>query len=210
MKSICLFIADDHAILRESLQNSLLNHPAVGIIETFEDGEQLLIAMKSKSPDVVLLDINMPKIDGLTACKEIKEMYPKVKVVFLSMHNSPQYFYQAKAVNCDGYILKTSGLEEIRNSIVKIQSGEKYFSPLVIETLLSADGVEKNKKTVLTERENEILKLILNELSNKEIAETLHISLRTVDAHKRNLLAKTNSRNLTSLIKYAMNEHLIK
>ncbi len=208
MKKICLFITDDHAILRESLQNSLMNHPSVASIETFENGELLLSALESRLPEVILLDINMPEMDGLTTCKKIKALYPSVKVIFLSMHSSPHYFFKAKAANCDGYIIKTSGLEEIYKSIQKIQEGGKYFSPVVLDQLLSNEGIEKNKKASLTDREHEVLKLILDEFSNKEIAEKLHISLRTVDAHKRNLLAKTNSKNLPSLIKYAIKEQL--
>jgi len=209
LKKLSLYIADDHAILRESLQNSLLNHPSIRSIETFENGEQLLEAIKSKLPEMVLLDINMPKMDGLTACKTIKTLYPTIRVVFLSMHNSPQYLFKAKAVNCAGYIIKTSGLEEIYKGIYEIQAGAKYFSPMVVETLLSNEEIDKSKKANLTEREHEVLKLILDEFSNKEIAEKLYISLRTVDAHKRNLLAKTNSRNMTSLIKYALTKQLI-
>ncbi len=209
MKKLNLLIADDHAILRESLLNSLLHHPSIESIETVENGQQLLDACNIKLPELILLDINMPVIDGLGACKAIKKLYPSVKVVFLTMHNNPQYFYEAKAVNCDGYIFKTAGLDEIIKSIHKIQAGEKYFSPAVVDALLSNTGNDKNGKPNLTEREHEVLKLILDEFSNKEIAEKLIISQRTVDAHKRNLLAKTNSRNITGLIKFALTERIL-
>lgn len=209
MKKINLLLADDHSVLQESLSNSLSNLPLLNTIQTCSNGAEVIQLIATGNIDMVLLDINMPEIDGLTTCKTVKEMAPEVKVIILTMHNDKQYITKAIAAQCDGFLLKSSGLEDIHNALQSVSEGKKYFSAEVMQIMANdqKSNVEQSD-IILTAREIEVLKMIVAEYSNKEIAEQLFISPRTVDAHKRNLLAKTGSKNLAGLVKYAISNHL--
>lgn len=207
MKSKLLYLADDHAVLRESLATSIKSAFSDLSIKSFSNGTEVLDALETETPDIIMLDINMPELNGIQTCSKLKDKFHSSKIVFLSMHDEWQYIKKAQECGADGYLLKTEGLNEIIFGLKQIDSTGSYFSKQVQE-IIKQNAFRKEKEVNLTLREKEVLALILEEHSNKEIADKLFISPRTVDAHKRNLLAKTKSKNLASLIKFAIANNL--
>lgn len=215
MSSIKLFLVDDHKMIREGLKHFLENQPDFEIIAEAENGVDCLNQLESITPDIVLTDLNMPEMDGLELTKAIKEKYPNIKIIALTMMGESQHIKQMLAEGAMGYLLKDCSEEELVLAIKNVQNGGTYYSPEVTNIILN--NIRKVKPATtskvatempLTEREKEVLHLILKEQSNKEIADKLFVSVRTVDAHKRNLLDKTGSRNVAGLVIYAIERQL--
>lgn len=214
MANIQIAVVDDHQIVRDGIKVLIEDEPGFEISFEAENGEQAIKLCAEHVPDLVIMDITMPKKSGIEATEEIKEKQPEVKVLALTMLSEDQHIKKMIKAGASGYILKSSGKEELLKAINTIIDGKHYFSDDATQAILK-DLVEPsvNKKadpdTVnITDRELEVLKLIVNEFTNQEIADQLFVSVRTVDAHRRNLLQKTGAKNTAGLVKYALNNNL--
>lgn len=214
MSKIKLFLVDDHKMIREGLKNFLADHEDFEIIAEAENGEDCLNQLENVTPDILLTDLNMPVMDGLELTKQVKEKYPDIKVIALTMMGESQHIKQMLVEGAMGYLLKNCSEEELITGIKNVYEGGTYYSPEVTNIILN--NIRRVKPVAskvvsempLTEREKEVLHLIIKEKSNKEIADQLFISVRTVDAHKRNLLDKTGSKNVAGLVLYAIDRRL--
>lgn len=210
-----ILLVDDHKLIRDALRSYMDGDDEFEIVDEAGNGQEALILLKTIKVDVVMLDISMPVMDGIVCAQEISNLYPEIKVLALSMMNDNQFIKQMLAAGALGYILKNSGEEEIKKALRSVYAGETYYSAEVAETVMQnmmKGGIKRSNKLVvdlpLTSREEEVLHLIIKEYSNQEIADELFISPRTVDAHKRNLLEKTGSKNIAGLVLYAIEKNL--
>jgi len=210
-----ILLVDDHKLIRDALKSYMEGDKEFEVVDEAENGQEALLLLKTIKVDVVMLDISMPVMDGIACAEEIKNLYPEINVLALSMMNDNQFIKQMLAAGALGYILKNSGEEEIKKALRAVYSGETYYSADVAETVMQnmiKGGIKRNNKLVvdlpLTSRESEVLHLIIKEYTNQEIADELFISPRTVDAHKRNLLEKTGAKNIAGLVLYAIEKNL--
>ena len=214
MSKIKIFLVDDHKMVREGLKSFLLEDPKLEIVGEAENGKECLDKLENITPDIVMTDLNMPVMDGLELTINLKKQYPDIKVITLTMLDESQHVKKMLSEGVVGYLLKSCSEEELLQAINIVSQGGTYYSPEV--TNLIFNNIRKVKSTKkrmsvmhpLSEREKEVFHLILKEKSNHEIADELFISVRTVDAHKRNLLDKTGSKNITGLVLYAIDNHL--
>jgi DNA-binding NarL/FixJ family response regulator len=208
---IRVIIADDHQLVIDGLKALLSNEEDIAVIGEATSGEALLELIRSKDqPDLVILDINMPELDGLEAAKEIRQRYPYIRLLVLTMYNKPVFIRGLIEVGVHGYILKNTGREKLLNAIRKIAAGEDYFGEDVTKSII---GSFKSKGSPdvhpsLTKREEEIVKLIAKAYTTAEIAEKLFISTHTVDTHRKNLLSKLNLKNAAAIVNYAIQNGL--
>lgn len=208
---INLCIVDDHQILLQGLKIMLESEDDIHVHGIYQSGEDLFEALDD-AIDVILLDINMPGLSGIEVCKKIKSKYPTIQVIALSMYNQPSYINRMIQAGASGYLLKNSGKKQIIKAIKKVMAGETYFPRSIIDTLvnnLAGTNKEEVLTTPLTRREKQILELISQEMTTQEIADHLHISLNTVESHRKNLLSKFNVRNSIGLVKKAMEKGII-
>lgn len=215
--TIRILLVDDHKIVRDGIISLLQDDPRLVIVGQAENGIEALDKIEKVEPDLVLLDINMPIMDGLNCAKHITEKFPNVKILTLTMLNEQEHIKNMLAAGAGGYILKSSGREELITAINTVMAGNTYFSEEVKDLIMmdmikrkTSSGKIVGEPIPLTPREIDVLQLIVDEYTNLEIAEKLFISVRTVDAHRRNLLEKTGSRNTAGLVKYALENDLVK
>jgi DNA-binding NarL/FixJ family response regulator len=217
MEPIKVIIADDHKIIRVGLRGLLEHEQDITVSGEAENAEEVLKVLEANSAEVILMDIDLGETDGITTTKKIKELYPSIHVLGLTMHEEPEYIIKMLEAGASGYLLKNAGREELLSAIHTVAKGDSYFSQKVSATLLQAitkQGEQPDQKkpigpTPLSEREIEVLRLIAQEFSNGEIAEKLFISIRTVDTHRRNLLEKLQVKNTVGLVKYAIDKGII-
>ena len=205
-------IADDHSIIREGLKNLLELDGDIQVIAEAVDGKDCLEKLEIVKPDVLLLDINMPRMNGLDVLINLKERRIKVKVLVLTVHNEIEYLMKAVDIGINGYVLKDSESAELKKAIFTIVDGETYIQPSLIPAL-NAKRIEKNedqkKIEDLTKRELEVLKLLAVGMYNKEIAEKLNISERTVKNHVSNIFKKLEVTDRTQAAVFAIRNNLI-
>lgn len=211
MEKIRIAIADDHQLFRNGLKILLGAFPGFEVVAEASNGNELLKQLSLSQADIILMDISMPEKDGIEATAEVSKLYPDTKVVALSMYGEEEYYYSIVDAGAKGFILKDSDINEVKEAIETVYKGGNYFSQeLLYHVIRKMKNREQEvKSSSLSKREKEILLKICEGLSNHEIAETLFISKRTVDKHRANLLAKTNSKNTASLILYAIKNKLI-
>ncbi len=216
MDKIKILLADDHQMFLDGLCALLSQIVYVEIVATVNNGAQLLEKLKTIKGDLVIADLHMPVIDGLEATKMIREHYPSVKVLGLTMDNELETIQAMLEAGASGYILKNTGKAELELAILQVMKGENYLSQSISAQL--AQSLFQKKKAVpeetselemLTERETEILKMIALENSNVEIAEKLFISPKTVETHRKNLMKKIGVRNSLGIYKFALKHKLI-
>jgi DNA-binding NarL/FixJ family response regulator len=207
---IKIILADDHRIFRDGIISLLSDCKEIEIIDVASDGEELLDKLKENMPDLIILDINMPKLSGLEAAVKIKDSYPCIKICILSMHTSQEFVLNALHVGIDGYLPKDISKNELLEAIQRIHIGEKFFNRIISEKILM-NFVKKDaiKKEELTQRELEILKQVVEGYSNKEIASELSLSSRTVECHKNNMMKKFNLKSTPELIIYAIKNKIV-
>ena len=210
-----ILLVDDHKIVRDGIRAQLTNNRKYQIIAEASDGQEALDFLEKSEPDLIIMDINMEGMDGITCTEQVVRLYPEVKVLALTMLTENQYIKQMLKAGASGYLLKNCEEEELKKAIDTICEGGTYYSPEVTRIIMKNLSGQKpltNRSSSfqipLTSREKEVLLLILKENSNKEIAEKLFISQRTVDAHKRNLLEKTGSKNIAGLVLFAVNNQV--
>jgi DNA-binding NarL/FixJ family response regulator len=213
MNLIKVLLVDDHQIIIDGLKSLLQNNDDIIVAGEANNGRETLRILGILKVDVVLMDIDMPVMNGIDALKEIKRTLPAIKVIILSMHQEAGMIKSLMAIGADGYILKSTSHDELIGAIRKVAAGQPYFSTEVTLSLLnnSQNNLSSTKQPVemLTDREEEILKLIAEGFSNKEIGNKLFISHRTVDTHRTNLMKKLNANNIAGLISYAIKNGLV-
>jgi two-component system, NarL family, nitrate/nitrite response regulator NarL len=217
-KYIRLLIADDHQMFVDGLKSSLTQTDFVSVTGTANTGKQVLDFLEENETDMVLLDINMPEMNGIETAKIIVKKYPAIRIIMLSMYLEKQLIEELVRIGISGYILKNTGVKELEQAIRTVSEGKKHFSNDVALKLLDAqtNTVYANESGQLplqlpglTERETEVLKLIAKEFTTPEIAEKLFISAYTVETHRKNLIRKLNVKNIAGLVKFAVQNGLI-
>jgi len=215
MENTNIIIVDDHKIFRDGLIMLLSNFNFVTVVGEAANGEEFLELIKDVEPDIVLMDINMPKMNGIEATKQALKKYPELKVIALTSFADDEYIEQMISAGVEGYMLKRSDIEDFEKAIKKVADGGSYFSAEIIKVIsrnLYKDKERKSGEQLLdkfTSREKEILNLICKGLNNEQIAELIHLSPKTVEKHKSNLFQKTETFNTVNLVIYAFKNQLI-
>jgi DNA-binding NarL/FixJ family response regulator len=211
MEKIRIIITDDHQLFRNGLKILLNAFQEFEVTAEASNGEEFLRILKNTPAEVVLMDINMPEMDGIEATRKAMKLYPELDIIALSMYGEEEYYYKMLDAGAKGFLLKDSDISEVKEAILTIRKGGSYFSQELLYHVIQKIKHRENesKSANLSRREKEILLKICEGLSNQEIAETLFISKRTVDKHRANLLGKTNSKNTASLILFAIRNKLI-
>lgn len=209
-----IVVADDHTILRQGLRALLSTDPDLEVVGEAEDGRTAVRSVATLSPDLLLMDLSMPRMNGMEAITEIKKRSPATKIVVLTVHKSEEYILSALKAGADGYVLKDAGHDELVRAVKNVLAGKRYLSPDISEKVIGGylEGKRALKTTpwdTLTQREREILKLIAEGYKNKEIAEHLIISLKTVGKHRSNLMRKMDLHNTAALTAFAMKKGII-
>ncbi len=214
MANIKVLLVDDHKIVRDGIKLMLQPQAGIEVVAEAENGDDVLGLLVEQPVDVIVMDINMPQMDGISTTKQVKEKYPQIKILALTMSSDDSHIRQMVQAGASGYIMKSAGRDELKTAIHDVMEGKHYFSDQATQSIMM-DLVKNKGKSVdpepihITERELEVLQLIVKEFTNQEIAKKLYISPRTVDAHRRNLLQKTGARNTAGLVKYAFRHNLI-
>jgi DNA-binding NarL/FixJ family response regulator len=205
-----VIIVEDHSIFREGLKRVLFQMEEIELIGEASNGAELLEILKKETPDLVLMDIQMPVMDGIEATEKAIRMQPSLKILVLSMFGEEEFVYSMVDKGVSGFILKTADVKDLERGIRKVASGQEYYSEEVMSVLVkkfrSYDTVDK---IVLTEKERDVLRLLCKGLSNHDIADKLFLSPRTVEGYRNKLLQKTNTSNVLNLVIYALRNKLV-
>jgi two-component system nitrate/nitrite response regulator NarL len=205
---IKIMLVDDHPLFREGIAARLNMHEDIDVVAEAENGKELLKKLEYCIPDVVMMDISMPEVNGMDALEIVKEKFPSVRVIMLSMHDDKEYIVNVIRSGAEGYLLKDISGEEMIAAIHKVHAGGKYFSGEVAEILVQENTADKGD--ILTTREQLVLRLISHGNNNKSIASQLEISARTVETHKRNIKQKLLIDTTSGLVRYAIEHRLDK
>jgi len=211
-KSIRVLIADDHPVVRKGLSSCLSQYSQISIVGEAADGQEVLRKAKELSPDLILMDIDMPRMSGLTASDTLRKENPKVKVLILSMYGDSDYVMRILQSGARGFILKQAPTDELIKAIETINSGETFFSPDIARVAINQfvrGGGDGPKTTQVSNREREVLIAIAEGLSNKEIACRLGVGVRTVETHRERIMRKLNIHSVAGLTKFAISKGLI-
>jgi DNA-binding NarL/FixJ family response regulator len=208
MNPIRLLIADDHTVFVEGLQFLLDSLPELTVVGKAYDGEEVVQKARELKPDVVLLDIGMPRQDGVEAAMQIKSSDAAIHIIMLSMNNEPDFILRSVEAGASGYLLKNASTNEIVEAIKKVMAGKQHFSSDVALAMMQASlsgksNVRQPQEEILTPREVGVARLLAQELTNAEVADRMNISIRTVEAHRMNILRKLNVKSVVGLAKYA-------
>lgn len=213
---IKILIADDHTMFVDGIESILASEKDFQIIGRCYTGPEVIEFVQKETPDILLLDVNLPGKNGMDVCKELAEIKPSVKVLAISMFNEESFVSEILNNGAKGYILKNTGREELYKAIRTVSKGDSYFSKEVTETIMK--GLMNQRKASsktntsipkLSRREKEVLKLIAQEFTTQEIADNLYISLKTVESHRSSLLSKLNARNSVGLVRIALENDLL-
>lgn len=202
-----ILLVDDHIILLDGLKSLLQKSQINLVLETATSGSEALQKLKVFPADLVITDINMPGMDGMELIKTIREQLPPTKIIVLSLHDEAHYVRSIMKQRVQGYILKNDSSKELIEAVEKVLGGKTFLSSKISEIMMEQLD-QPSAEQLLSERELQILKLIAAEFSNKQIADQLFISERTVETHRKNILRKTNSKNIVGLIKYIYQNNL--
>ena len=208
-----VMLVDDHALIREGIKQLLEFDGSIDVIEQASDGAECLEKLQHVQPDILLLDINMPNVNGIEVLEEIKKKNIPVKVLMLTVHSEVEYLVQAVDIGANGYILKDSGSEELKKAIQSVMEGDSYIQPSLIPSLNSRlvnRDIDKEKIAALTKREMEILTQIAGGMFNKEIAMNLNISERTVKNHISNIFKKIDVSDRPQAAVFAIRNNIVK
>jgi len=205
-------IVDDHQLIIDGMKALLLDEDEIQVVGEASNGKETLKLLQLIEVDIVLLDIDMPVMNGIEAAQLIRKQWPEIAIIILSMHAEQGLVKNLIEIGANGYLLKNSSREEVVNAIHQVSGGERYFSTEVTLSLLKTGDAGHNKSTTihLTDRESEILTLIAEGFTNKEIGDQLFISHRTVDTHRTNLMKKLEVNNLAGLISFALKNGFVK
>ena len=204
-----MVLVDDHHIVLDGLRSLLESDPQFLILAALRSAEDALEFLKNSQPQILLTDYSLPGMSGLELTKRVKSLYPMLKVAVLSMHDEAAVVRGVLKEGVDGYLLKNIQQVELKNALKQIAMGMPYVSPEVTKMMMAGINQQDANPELLTDREREILRLITKENSNKQIAEKLFISERTVETHRKNIFRKTNTNSLVGLIKYTFEHNLL-
>jgi DNA-binding NarL/FixJ family response regulator len=199
-----IVLADDHSLLREAIKKSIAEIPDLQVVGEAGDGLELLELLKRSVPDLIILDISMPRFNGILAAAEIKKRYPTVKILILTMIKIRELLHRALKIGVNGYLLKENVFSDLIAAIRTIQKGETYLSSLISDQIAQIMADNNKPETPLTKREFSVLQLLSEGKSSREIAELLFISIHTVNSHRSNIMRKLNLRKTADLVKYAI------
>jgi DNA-binding NarL/FixJ family response regulator len=208
-----ILLADDHGIIREGLRSLLEKQPDIEVIGEAQDGRKAVALARELSPDIVIIDISMPNLNGIDATRQIMSACPNVKVIALSIHSNRRFVAKMLKAGAKGYILKDSLFEELSHAIKTVNSGEVFLSPkltsMVVHTYVERLATTtQSESESLTDREREVLQLLAEGKTTKQIAVELHVTNKAIEANRRNVMRKLNINNLPELTKYAIREGL--
>lgn len=208
---ISILVADDHSVVREGIRHLIEAEPGIRVCAEASDGLEVLEMIEKHEPQIVILDISMPKLSGLESLERIRSQHPEVKTILLSVHADPPMIQNAVAIGVDGYLLKNSRSDEILAAIHAVVDGGSYFSPTVAREIVTQIREPRRDQpfSVLSNREREVLHRIAEGYAAKEIAQELSISTKTVEAHRTSLMRKLGLRKATELVRYAVRHGLI-
>jgi DNA-binding NarL/FixJ family response regulator len=206
--AIKVFIVDDHYMVIEGIHSLLQNEKDIEWMGHASNAASCLSFLQNQLPDVILMDINLPDKSGIDLCAEVKEKYPSIYILGLSTFNQQSFIEKMMANGASGYLLKNATQQELMEGITTVTNGKQYLS--FDAAIAVRKTVIDNEIPIITRREKEVLELIADGMTNNEIAQTLFISVTTVDTHRKNLLSKFHARNTASLVKIVMQLHLLK
>jgi DNA-binding NarL/FixJ family response regulator len=214
-EKIRVLLVDDHTILRDGIRLLLSSQEDIEVVGEAGDGEEAIVKARELKPDVILMDISLPKVNGIEATKLIKAERPESKILILTMHEDEEYVFPLLAAGASGYILKKTASSELISALRAVAEGNAFLHPAIAKTVLEKYRQGQPASVAggpdgLTEREVEVLRLIAQGLSNREIADRLFISIKTVQAHRSNIMEKLNLHDRVELAKYALRKGLIK
>ncbi len=213
MNPITILLADDHDVVRKGMKMLLEDETEVKVIGEASDGLDAIEKVKNLMPNVVILDLTMPRMNGIEAARIISEEYPDVKILIFSMHNNREYIVSSVENGANGYLLKDTGKEELMRAIKVVSEGRKYFPPEISEVIIdellakTASNQDNSGKPIfqkITPKEKQILGMIVQGLNSREIADKLFLSIRTVDNHRANMMKKTKAKNTADLVMMAI------
>jgi len=225
-KKISIFLVDDHQIVRDGIKALLLDSEGISIAGEALNGKELLekIEIELVHPDIILMDISLPDISGIELTKQVLQIFPEVKVIILSMYTQEEFITNAIAAGAKGYLPKNTTQQELLNAIIDVHNGKEYYndtvSKIILENYIStvrsiknqeSDKKElslKNEEDILSSREKQILKLCVEGQTNQEIADSLFISIRTVESHKNHIMQKLGIKSIVELIKFAIRNNI--
>ncbi len=206
-----ILVADDHGIVRSGIRLLLERQPDFEVVAEADDGAQAVELALSSHPDLCVLDVSMPRLTGLQAAREIRSQLPQARVLMLSMHDDERYLFEALKAGASGYVLKREADADLVGAIRAVQRGEAFLTTAAERSIIRqwrADGAE-GPEIPLTTREEEVVKLIAEAYTNAQIAEILHLSEKTVESHRANVLRKLGMRDRVQLVRYAIRRGLI-
>lgn len=218
MKKIRVYLADDHLILRDGLRRIFESEARYEIIGESGDGKEALEEIEQLKPDISIIDISLPSMIGIEIVRQLKKYYPDLKIIILTRHENRAYVEQTLKYGVNGYVLKDAAVDDLLHAVETVLGGNIYLSPRITKNLVhdffsganrAPSGDDYNLPNRITPRERQILKLLAEGRNNREIAELLHIALKTVKVHRANLMKKLDAHNLADLIKYAVQTDLI-
>ncbi len=215
MSAIRILVADDHGVVRRGLRLILERHQGFEVVGEAADGREVVRLAEELSPSIVIMDVGMPQLNGIDAAAQIIHRDPRVGIIILSMHSDEGYIVRALGAGAKGYLLKESLEEDIVQAVRIVAQGRPFFSPRITQTLLDDYVRQLRQKglqdsyNLLTDREKEVLHLIAEGKSNKEVATTLDLSVYTVETHRTNLMQKLNLHNTAEIVLYAVRKKLI-
>lgn len=208
-----VLLADDHTLVRAGVRKILDGQPGVTVVEEVANGDEALRVLRATPIDVLVLDLTMPGLDGFQVLRQAKELVPSIKVLVLTMHSDPEYVKRAIHGGADGYLLKDSAVHDLVAGIEAVAAGRAYYSPAVqrslSEMVRAKSSAPPSPLESLTDREREVLKMVAEGLTTKEIAGRLDISIRTVESHRANLMRKLDLRSVARLTQFAIREGLV-
>lgn len=204
MKKVKILLADDHKIVRQGISSLLNSLDDFDVIGEASNGLEAIKLTKDLKPDLLIMDINMPSMDGVDATYEIRKFDGKVKILILTMMEDEHYIFDALSAGINGYLFKFAGLDDLSLAVQTISEGENFFDFRVTNVLLEKKSRLKKDETALSEREIEVLKLIVKGLTSNQIGEKLFISRFTVQKHRKNIIKKTKVHSVAELVKYAI------
>ncbi len=210
MSPITIVIADDHTIVRQGLKKILKEEKGLKVIGEAKDGREAVAAVQEHQPDIVIMDIAMPELNGIEATRQIKQARVETKIIILSMHDHSRYIRELLGLGVSGYLLKNAASHDIVKAVISAAKGQTFLSPTISSRVIE-DYVELNKKSVeeelyntLSNREREVFQMVVEGSSTKKIAETLCVSPSTIKSHRSNIMEKLKMDNLSQLIQYAI------
>ncbi len=209
-----IIIADDHSLIRKGLRTIIEIESDIQVIGEAGDGQELLDLLSDEQPDLIIMDISMPRINGIEAVREVVEKYPGVRILMLTMHRNSQYFYNAISAGAHGYLMKDDSDTELLTAIRTVQSGKSYVSPQlsneVTDDMISAFRDHREIPLIqLTDREREVLQFVVKGYTSKKMADILCLSPRTVDHHRAKLLKKFKMKNTVDLVKHVVRNSIV-